>query len=281
MTQSPDAGEVHHGDCILFSTCRLSSWHTLEIPNSGPTIDNAEGQGRIQKELRSNKKIQISMFWGPTFESWPHFPLPFSSTLQPSQKCLTQIIVGTCFWGPGCRCWKPWQSSYLHPLCSCQRLRIPLAQDPAVLFYFLLRGDLCLFLPCARSYLNHQAHQHPFWFSFLFSRQLIQVAHFSKLYREEESINSCNCCCSKITVATIHWSFKPQTFLEAPKLLHFLTMPSLSFCSSLHLSPTDVPPTDLWDMPWSWGVEWTLQLSQTEMLQGQTTRRRNSMWWEK
>lgn len=136
-----------------------------------------------------------------------------------------------------------------------------------------------LFLPHARSYPNLQALYHSFWFSFLFSRQLIQVACISKLYWEEKSSNSCNCSYLKITVATIHWSFKPQTFLEATELLHFLTLSSLPFCSSLHLSPTDVP--DMWDMPWSWGIERTLQLSQTEMLQGQSTLGRNRMWRQK
>lgn len=156
MTQSPDAGEVHLGDCILFSICRLSSLHTLEIPNSGPTIDNAEGQRRIQKELRSNKKMQISVFSEPKFESWPHFPLPFSSNLQPSQKCLTQIIVGTCFWGPGCS--EPIPPSALllpeSPYSPCTR--------SCGAFLSRHKGDLCLFLPCARSHPILQAHQHPF-----------------------------------------------------------------------------------------------------------------------
>lgn len=64
MTQSPDAGEAitHQVDCLVFGLCSLSSLCTLGLPNSGPAIDNAEDQGRIQRRLKSNKKMQINMF---------------------------------------------------------------------------------------------------------------------------------------------------------------------------------------------------------------------------
>lgn len=34
----------------------------------------------------------------------------------------------------------------------------------------------------------------------------------------------------------------------------------------------------MWDTPWSWGIEWTLQLSRTEMLRGQSTLGKDWMW---
>lgn len=34
----------------------------------------------------------------------------------------------------------------------------------------------------------------------------------------------------------------------------------------------------MWDMPWRWGIEWTLQLSRTEMLRGQSTLGKDWMW---
>lgn len=131
-------------------------------------------------------------------------------------------------------------------LCSTSPLLFP--ESPyypcaraCCVFFSLLREALCIFsFLMHRSYLNLQAHHYSFWFSFLFSRQLMQVAHISKLHWEEKCSNSCNCSCSKIRVAIIHWSFKPQSFLEATELLHFLALSSLPFCSSLHLSPTDV-----------------------------------------
>lgn len=148
MTQSPDAGEMitHQRDCILSGMCRLSSLHALGLPNSGPAIDNTEDEGRIPRRLKSNQKMQINMFWEPKCESRAHFPLPSSSTSQPSQKQRpTYMLVGPCLWGPGCCCWKPWQSPHpTSPLLLPESLT--LAQDLAVPSSPCL-GELCVSFP--------------------------------------------------------------------------------------------------------------------------------------
>ena len=152
------------------------------------------------------------------------------------------MLVGTCLWGPGCCCWKPWQSSrptsplllLESPYSPCTRLCCALLS--------LLRGALCIFsfLMLGATWTSRPTTI-LFDFPFCLVDNSFRLLHISKLYWEEKSSNSCNCSCWTKTVAIIHWSFKPQTFLEATELLHFLTLPGLPFCSSLHLSPTDVP----------------------------------------
>lgn len=143
MTQSPDAREAitYQVDCIVFGLCSLSSLCTLGLPNSGPAIDNAEDQGRIQRRLKSNKKMQINMFESQN----SHYPSAAPHRLLKRSVPLRhpRVLV------PEAQAVAAGSHDRVHvppPFCFCQSLHFPLSQHLAVLSSICL-GELCVYFP--------------------------------------------------------------------------------------------------------------------------------------
>lgn len=90
-------------------------------------------------------------------------------------------------WGPGCCCWKPWQSP-----CATSLLLLPKSPfspfpAPCCAFLYLLRGALCIFSSLILGVNRTSRPTTILWFSSLLSRHSTHsgCSHF-KLYQEEQ-----------------------------------------------------------------------------------------------